>query len=71
LNSRHAKWVEFTESFPYVIKQKNGKENVIANSLSRYYTMLSHLDFKIFSLETTKAQYAHNDDFKDVLLNCK
>jgi hypothetical protein len=26
LNRRHAKWVEFTESFPYVIKHKKGKE---------------------------------------------
>jgi hypothetical protein len=29
------------------------------------------LDCKIFGLETIKAQYAHDDDFKDVLLNCK
>ena len=33
--------------------------------------MLSQLDCKIFGLETIKAQYAHGDDFKDVLLNCK
>jgi hypothetical protein len=71
LNRRHAKWVEFIESFPYVIKHKKGKENVIANALSRRYTMLSQLDCKIFGLQTIKAQYAHDDDFKDVLLNCK
>jgi hypothetical protein len=33
--------------------------------------MLSQLDCKIFVLETIKAQYAHDDDFKDVLQNCK
>jgi hypothetical protein len=33
--------------------------------------MLSQLDFKIFGLETIKSQYSHDDDFKDVLLNCK
>jgi hypothetical protein len=71
LNHRHAKWVEFIESFPYVIKHKKGKENVIVDALSRRYTMLSQLDCKIFGLETIKAQYAHNDGFKDVLLNCK
>ncbi|XP_073363152.1 uncharacterized protein [Aegilops tauschii subsp. strangulata] len=27
LNRRHAKWVEFIETFPYVIKHKKGKEN--------------------------------------------
>ncbi|KAK1695348.1 hypothetical protein QYE76_012045 [Lolium multiflorum] len=71
LNRRHAKWVEFIESFPYVIKHKKGKDNVIADALSRRYTMLSQLDFKIFGLETIKEQYLHDADFKDVLLNCK
>ena len=45
LNHRHAKWVEFIETFPYVIKHKKGKENVIADALSRCYTMISQLDF--------------------------
>ena len=54
LNHRHAKWVEFIDTFPYVIKHKKGKENVIADALSRRYTMLSQLDFKIFGLETIK-----------------
>jgi hypothetical protein len=40
LNRRHAKWVEFIESFPYVIKHKKGKDNVIADALSHRYTML-------------------------------
>ncbi|XP_065851249.1 uncharacterized protein [Euphorbia lathyris] len=35
LNRRHAKWVEFIETFPYVIKYKQGKENVVADALSR------------------------------------
>jgi len=41
LNRRHAKWVEFIEYFPYIIKHKKGKDNVIADALSRRYTMLS------------------------------
>ena len=54
LNRRHAKCVEFIETFPYVIKHKKGKENVIDDALSRRYTMLSQLDFKMFGLETIK-----------------
>ena len=42
LNRRHAKWVEFTENFPYVIKYKQGKENIVANALSRRYVLLHH-----------------------------
>jgi hypothetical protein len=71
LNRRHAKWVEFIESFPYIIKHKKGKDNVIADALSRRYTMLSQLDCRLFGLESIKAQYALDADFKDVLLNCR
>ena len=28
LNYKHAKWVEFIESFPCIVKYKKGKENV-------------------------------------------
>jgi hypothetical protein len=41
LNHRHAKWVEFIDSFPDVIKHKKGKENVIADALSRRYALLT------------------------------
>jgi hypothetical protein len=71
LNRRHAKWFEFIESFPYVIKHKKGKENIIADALSMRYTMLSQLDFKFFGLETIKEQYSNDVDFKDILLKCR
>jgi hypothetical protein len=71
LNCRHAKWVEFIESFPYVIKHKKGKENVIDDALSRRYTLLTQLDCKIFGLDTIKTQYVDDADFKFVLLHCK
>ncbi|XP_048228277.1 uncharacterized protein LOC125369549 [Ricinus communis] len=35
LNRRHAKRMEFIETFPYMIKYKKCKENVVANALSR------------------------------------
>jgi hypothetical protein len=41
LNKHHAKWVEFIETFSYIIKHKKGKDNAIANALSRRYSMLS------------------------------
>jgi hypothetical protein len=59
LNRRHAKWAEFTESFPYVIKHKKGMDNVTADALSRQYTMLSQLHCRIFGLETIKVQYVN------------
>jgi hypothetical protein len=71
LNTHHAKWVEFIEIFPYIIKHKKGKKNVIVDALSRRYTMLSQLDHKIFGLESIKELYATNVDFKDAYDNCR
>jgi hypothetical protein len=71
LNKHHAKWIEFIESFPYIIKHKKGKDNVIADALSRCYTMLSQLSHKIFGLETIKRLYATDLEFKDAFENCR
>jgi hypothetical protein len=71
LNHRHASWVEFIESFPYIIKHKNRKENVIVDALSLRYTMLSQLEFRILGLQTVKDQYVDDADFKDIFINCK
>jgi hypothetical protein len=71
LNKRHTKWVEFIETFPYIIKHKKGKENVIADALSRHYTVLSQLDHKFFGLEYIKELYAMDVDFKDAYENCR
>ncbi|KAL1567341.1 hypothetical protein AAHA92_02830 [Salvia divinorum] len=35
LDKRHAKWSAFLETFPYVIRYKKGKENVVTDALSR------------------------------------
>jgi hypothetical protein len=59
------------ESFPYVIKHKKRKENVIADALFRRYTLLTQLDCKIFGLDTIKTQYVNDAYFKNVLLHCK
>jgi hypothetical protein len=71
LNKCHAKWVEFIETFPYIIKHKKGKDNVIADGLSIRYTMLSQLNHKIFGLESIKELYATDFDFKDAYENCR
>ena len=54
LNKRHAWWVEFIETFPYVIRYKQGKENVVADALSRRYALLSTLDANCLVLNTLK-----------------
>jgi len=54
LNKRHARWVEFIETFSYVIRYKQRKENVVADALSRRYALLSTLDAKLLGFEHIK-----------------
>ena len=70
LNRRHAKWVEFIETFPYVIKYKQGKENVVADALSRRYTLLNFLSAKLLGFEFIKELYSNDDDFGAIYISC-
>ncbi|KAK1602088.1 hypothetical protein QYE76_017131 [Lolium multiflorum] len=71
LNKRHAKWVEFIESFPYVIKYKRGKDNVVADALSRKLTLLlTRLDFHVLGLDEIKEQYASDTFFGPIFAKC-
>jgi hypothetical protein len=57
LNYRHAKWVEFIETFPYVVTYKKGKDNIVADALSRKHTLLNQLEVKVSGLESIKELY--------------
>ena len=63
LHKRHAKWVEIIESFPNVIKYKQGKENVVADALSRRYELISILNAKLLGFEYIKELYVNDLDF--------
>nr|KYP39072.1 Copia protein [Cajanus cajan] len=51
LNKRHAKWAEYLEQFPYVIKYKKGSTNVVANALSRRHFLLNILGSQILGVK--------------------
>ncbi|KAI9154535.1 hypothetical protein LWI28_027647 [Acer negundo] len=71
LNKRHAKWVEFIETFSYVIKYKKGKENVVADALSRRYVLLSTLDARMLGFDYVKELYVEDSDFGNVFNACE
>jgi hypothetical protein len=71
LNKRHAKWVAFIETFPYVIKYKQGKKNIVADALSRKYALVSTLNVKLLGFEYVKELYANDDDFVSVYGACE
>jgi hypothetical protein len=63
LNRKHAKWVEFIETFHYVIKYKQGKENIVDNALLRRYALVFTLNVKLLGFEYIRELYANDDDF--------
>ena len=55
--------MEFIETFPYVIWYKQGKENIVTDSLSCKYVLISTLDAKLLGFEHVKELYADDLDF--------
>jgi len=71
LNARHAKWVEYLQSFHFTIKHKSGKVNIGADTLSRRYLLLFQLDTCILGFEHLKSLYATDEDFGELYSDCQ
>ncbi|XP_074278277.1 uncharacterized protein LOC141601870 [Silene latifolia] len=56
----HAKWVEFFQSFTFSSKYKEGKQNIVADALSRRHSLLSDMKQRILGFEVMKE--LHKDD---------
>jgi hypothetical protein len=70
LNRRHAKWVEFIETFPYVIKYKQGKENIGADTLSPKYVLLHTLNTRLLGFKYVKELYYNDSNFAEIYNAC-
>ncbi|XP_048229082.1 uncharacterized protein LOC125369852 [Ricinus communis] len=71
LNRCHAKWSEFIESFPYVIKYKQCKDNFMADAFSRRYALLAALYAKLLGFEYIKGLYENDNDFGKMYQACE
>ncbi|XP_071939944.1 uncharacterized protein [Coffea arabica] len=69
-SKRYARWVAFIDSFPYVIKYKTDKSNVVADTLSRRHTLLTVLDTKLLGFKLMKELYKDDMDFSNAYANC-
>ncbi|OMP00001.1 reverse transcriptase [Corchorus capsularis] len=70
LNRRHAKWVELLQSFSFSIKHKVGAQNVVADALSRKFTLLTSLQLQVVGFEAIRELYEHDEDFGDAWRSC-
>ena len=70
LNMRHAKWVEFIEMFSYVIKYKQGKENIVADALLHRYILLNTKNIDCLGFEYMNELYDNDSDFAMIYNAC-
>ena len=70
LNRRHARWVEFIETFPYVIKYKQCKKNIVGDGLSCKYVLLNTMSTRLLGFEYIKALYANDSNFVEIYHSC-
>ena len=71
LNRWHAKWIEFLETFSYVIHYKKGKDNVVANDLSQKHVLVFPLSSKLIGFETLKSLYPEDLHFAPIYRECE
>ena len=62
--------MEFIETFPYVIKYKKGKDNVVADALSRRHALITQLDSKVLGFIYIKELYNDDHDFGAIYKQC-
>ncbi|XP_074314259.1 uncharacterized protein LOC141649467 [Silene latifolia] len=65
LSHRHAKWVEFLQSFTFSSKYKEGKLNVVAYALSRRHSLLTVIEQRVSGFEFMKELYREDPDFSE------
>ena len=54
----------------HTIKYKKGKENVVADALSRKSMLLTQLDVQVLGLESLRDLYANDTDFSMPFAKC-
>ena len=53
------------------MKYKKGKDNVVADALSRKSVLLNQLEVKVLGLESLKEMYKNDPEFSEPYNHCK
>ena len=71
LNQRHMKWVEYLQSFTFVIKHKSGVTNRVAHALSRRRSLLTEIKVEVLGFDEMKELYDADPDFSEAWRECR
>ena len=71
LNRKHANWVEYLQSFTFVIKHISGQGNKVADALSRRSLVIQEGKIQVLGFEFMKELYDQDSNFQEVFEACK
>ena len=63
LNIKHAKWVEYLQSFTFVLKHIHGQDNKVVDALSRIILVVQEGKIQVLGFEFMKELYDQDFDF--------
>ena len=70
LSARHEKWVEFLQTFQFVLKHKSRLLNKVADSLGRRHALLNVMQYVVVGFEIVKTLYENDYDFGIIWKAC-
>ena len=65
------KWVEFLQSYTFVLKHRNGRSNRVANALIRTQLLLTIMQVEVVRFNGLKNLYLEDPDFVEAWKSCK
>jgi len=71
LNHKHAKWVEYLQSFTFALKHISGQANKVVDALSRRALLLQESTIQVLDFEHLKDLYQTDADFKEAYEACQ
>ena len=69
-NQRHMKWVEYLQSFTFVIKHKSEVTNQVVDALSRRHSLLKKMKVKNIGFDEMKDLYDSDPNFFETWREC-
>ena len=71
LNQKHAKWVEYLQSFNFVLKHISGQSNKVEDALSRKNLLIQESQIQVLGFDFLKELYEDDVDFKEAFTSCQ
>ena len=64
-------WVEYLQSFTFLVKHKSGATNRVANTLSKRCSLLTKMKVEVLGFDEMKELYNAIFDFSEVWRECR